>query len=196
MRTMATVAIMALILTSGFWFTPDQQGQRYFRKGQYVQAAEAFHDPMWQGTAWYRAGEFKQAAQSFARRDSAEAHYNRGNALLMHGDYDGAIASYEKALEKRREWNEAIENQNLAKARAKLTDTSGGDLGDQRIGADKVVFDSKKNEQGQETEIAGGDALSDQQIQALWLRRVQTRPADFLKAKFAYQLTLDDEAKE
>jgi Ca-activated chloride channel family protein len=24
-------------------------------------------------------------------------------------------------------------------------------------------------------------------MQALWLRRVQTRPADFLRAKFAYQ---------
>jgi Ca-activated chloride channel family protein len=24
-------------------------------------------------------------------------------------------------------------------------------------------------------------------MQAMWLRRVQTRPADFLRAKFAYQ---------
>jgi Ca-activated chloride channel family protein len=29
--------------------------------------------------------------------------------------------------------------------------------------------------------------LSAQEIQALWLRRISTRPADFLKAKFAYQ---------
>jgi Ca-activated chloride channel family protein len=61
-------------------------------------------------------------------------------------------------------------------------------MGDQKIGADKIIFDKDaKNNEGQETEVAGGKALSDQAIQALWLRRVQTRPADFLKAKFAYQ---------
>ena len=37
-------------------------------------------------------------------------------------------------------------------------------------------------------EVAGGDPLSDDQLRALWLRRVQTKPADFLRAKFAYQL--------
>ena len=30
--------------------------------------------------------------------------------------------------------------------------------------------------------------MSDEQVRALWLKRVQTQPADFLRAKFAYQL--------
>jgi len=30
--------------------------------------------------------------------------------------------------------------------------------------------------------------MSDASIRALWLRRVQTKPADFLRARFAYQL--------
>lgn len=30
--------------------------------------------------------------------------------------------------------------------------------------------------------------MSDEAVRALWLKRVQTRPADFLRAKFAYQL--------
>ena len=68
-----------------------------------------------------------------------------------------------------------------------MAEQIGGDLGDQEIGADKIVFDKKSKDGGQDTEIDGGDALSDQQIQALWLRRVQTRSADFLKAKFSYQ---------
>ena len=29
--------------------------------------------------------------------------------------------------------------------------------------------------------------LSDEELRALWLRRVQTKPADFLRAKFAFQ---------
>jgi Ca-activated chloride channel family protein len=181
-----SLSVVAIAWTS-LWFTPDQQGQRYFERHEFAAAAQAFRDPMWQGAAWYRAGEFEKAAQAFGRRDSAEASYNQGNAQLLLGRYDAAIASYDRALEKRPGWKEAVDNRALAAARAKMIEQKGGDMGDQKIGADKIVFDKNAKNEGQETEVAGGKALSDQQIQALWLRRVQTRPADFLKAKFAYQ---------
>jgi hypothetical protein len=42
--------------------------------------------------------------------------------------------------------------------------------------------------------VTGGE-LSDAQLQALWLRRVQTNPADFLRAKFAYQLSRRQQEK-
>ncbi|MFT4548439.1 MAG: Ca-activated chloride channel family protein [Verrucomicrobiales bacterium] len=188
--------IAAAVAAGGFWLTADQQGQRHFRKGEFAEAAGAFHDLMWQGTAWYRAGEFEKAARTFAKLDSAEAHYNQGNAWLMNGKYDTAIACYELALEKRPDWKIAADNRDLAAARAKLVEAKGGDMGDQQIGADKVVFDKNAKNEGQETEIAGGKALSDQQIQALWLRRVQTKPADFLKAKFEYQQAMQAEGEE
>jgi Ca-activated chloride channel family protein len=35
-------------------------------------------------------------------------------------------------------------------------------------------------------ELAGGE-VSDEELRATWLRRVQTTPGDFLRAKFAYQ---------
>lgn len=178
---------------AGLWFTPDHQGRRHFQRGEFVEAAQAFRDPLWQGTAWYRAGEFEKAARAFARRDSAEAHYNQGDAWLMRGDYAAAMASYDRALEKRPDWKEAAENRALAEARAKMVEQTGGEMGDQKIGADKIVFDKKAKNEGQDTEVAGGKALSDQEMQALWLRRVQTRPADFLRAKFAYQQAMEQE---
>lgn len=191
---LAAGAVLALwLLITGhrslitYFLTPDQQGQRHFQRGEFAPAAKAFHDPMWQGTAWYRAGEFEKAAQAFARRDKAEAYFNQGNAWLMRGKYDTAITCYDQALEKRPGWKEATENRALASARMKMTEAPGGDLGDQKLGADKIVFDKKAKNEGQDTEVAGGKALSDQEMQALWLRRVQTRPADFLKAKFSYQ---------
>jgi Ca-activated chloride channel family protein len=185
---MKTLTLSAVAIAwAGLWLTPDQQGQRDFERNEFVAAAQVFHDPMWQGAAWYRAGEFEKAAQAFGRRDSAEASYNQGNAQLMLGKYDAAIAGYDRALEKRPGWTDAVDNRALAAARAKMVEQKGGDMGDQQIGADKIVFDKDAKNEGQETEIAGSKALSDQAIQALWLRRVQTRPADFLKAKFAYQ---------
>jgi Ca-activated chloride channel family protein len=188
--------IIAALTWSGLWFTPNQQGSRLFEKGEYLEAAKAFQDPMWQGTALFRAGEFKDAAQTFARIDSAEGHYNQGNSWLMHGAYDMAIKSYDRALEKRSEWKEALENRNIAIARAKLTETKGGDMGDQEIGADKIVFDKNAKNEGQETQVTGEQPSSNKDIQAMWLRRVQTEPADFLKAKFEYQNAAKQEGGE
>lgn len=180
-----------LILASawaGLWFTPDQQGRRHFERSEFVEAAETFHEPLWQGVAWYRAGEFRKAAQALARRDTPEAHYNQGNARVMLGQYETAMACYDRALERRPGWREATENRALAAARAEALDIEGGNMTEGKLGADKILFDSgKKGPDAQTTEIAGGKALSDQEIQALWLRRVHTSPADFLKAKFAYQ---------
>ncbi|UUO07187.1 tetratricopeptide repeat protein [Blastopirellula sp. J2-11] len=171
---------------TGLWLTPDQAGQRYFRDQKFPAAAQAFEDPLWQGTAWYRAGEFEKATQAFARVSSAEGKYNEGNAWLMLGKYDKAIASYDQSLEKRPGWREAAENRKLAQARQEKRKQEGGDLGDQQEGADEIVFD-KKNDQGQETQVDGEKATSDAAVQAIWLRQVQTKPADFLKAKFSYQ---------
>ena len=189
---MKTFAFIAAIWAS-LWFTPDQQGQREFRHGQFEAAAQSFVDPIWQGVAWYRAGEFERAAQVFARRDTAEANFNQGNAWLMRGKYETAIASYDRALEKRPDWREARENRELALARAEMVERQGGEMGEQKIGADEIVFDKKKQSGGQDTEIGGAQAVTDASVQAMWLRRVQTKPSDFLKAKFSYQNTMEEE---
>jgi Ca-activated chloride channel family protein len=185
---MKALAAAAAMLWASLWLTPDQQGQHDFDGGEFAKAAAEFRDPMWQGAAWYRAGEFGKAAAAFARRDTAEAHFNEGNARLMLGKYEAAIACYDRALELREGWLEAAQNRALAQARAELVARTGGEMGDQKIGADEIVFDKQAGKPGEETELAGAAQLSDEQIQALWLRRVQTRPADFLRAKFAYQL--------
>jgi Ca-activated chloride channel family protein len=178
---------------AGLWFTPDQQGRRLLAKGDHLAAAKTFQDPMWQGVSLFRAGEFEQAAQAFARRDTAEGHFNQGNAWLMKGKYEAAVSSYDRALAKRPDWKQAVENRDLAIARAKMVEQKGGDMGDQKIGADKIVFDRNAKNEGQETEVSGAKAMSDQDIQAMWLRRVQTRPADFLKTKFSYQQAVRNE---
>lgn len=190
---MKELLVIVAAIWMSLWFTPDQQGRRLFERGEFSEAAEKFRDPLWQGTALYRAGEFEKAARAFARRDSAVALYNQGNGLLMHGDYESAVARYDQALEKRPDWREVVENREIARARGRMIETPGGEMGDQHIGADKIVFDKKAKESGQDTDTAGGKALSDQEMQALWLRRVQTRPADFLKARFAYQLAAPKE---
>jgi Ca-activated chloride channel homolog len=175
------------------WLTPDQQGTRLMARQRYAEAAEHFRDPLWQGAALYRNGEFEAAAAAFARVDSPEALFDRGNALLMRGKYGDAVASYDNALHRRQDWPEARANRALAEARRKLLeppkDDAGGTGG--QLQADEIVFDDRPKQGGdsKEVEVVTGGQMSDEQLQALWLRRVQTKPADFLRAKFAYELS-------
>jgi Ca-activated chloride channel family protein len=176
---------------ANLWLTPDQQGQRLLAQGQYAEAAQRFRDPQWQGVALYRAGQFKEAAAAFARIDAPEAVFDRGNALVMLGKYADAIASYDRALQRRPDWPEAKANRALAEARRQLlappADDAGGTGG--QLEADAYTFDNRpqQSSDAKEVEVVAGEHLSNEQVQALWLHRVQTKPADFLRAKFAYQ---------
>lgn len=190
---MRALLLVAVLTWTGLWLTPDQQGCRLLAHGEFTAAAEAFRDPQWQGIAWYRAGEFEKAARAFSLREGAEARFDEGNARLLLGKYEEAIACYDRALEQRPGWSEAVENRALAAARAKALELEGGEATGGQLEADEVIFDLKAGKSGESSEVAGGEALSAQEIQALWLRRVQTRPADFLRAKFAFQEALRSE---
>jgi Ca-activated chloride channel homolog len=180
---------------ANLWLSPDQQGDRLMARGDFAEAAKRYKDPAKHATALYRAGEFKEAAAAFGRIDTAVAAYDRGNALLMTGKYADAITSYDRALAVREDWQEAVENRELADARRRALeppkDDAGGTGG--QLDPDDIVFDNRaKSADPANQEVAEGGPLSDEQVQAMWLRRVQTKPADFLRAKFAYQLSREE----
>jgi Ca-activated chloride channel family protein len=183
---------------AGWWLTPDQQGQRMFEQERYLEAADVFENIGRKGIAFFRGGDFESAAAVFGRLRTPEAAYNRGNALVMLGRYDEAIESYQQSLEFKPGWIQAEENLALARARkAKLAppDSDEGGTGGQ-LGADEIVFDDtgRVNEGGTEVETEeGSGALSDDEMRAVWLRRVQSDPADFLATSFAYQLYRDQQ---
>ena len=180
--------------------TPDQQGQRLYQRGEYTAAAQRFIDPMHQGTALYRAGDFEAAAATFGRVTSPEAAFNRGNALVFLGEYEGAISSFDQALGMRPGWQPAIDNRAIAEARAAALappdDDAGGTGG--MLEADEIVIDDTgRIDKAQEQQVTdGGKPMSDEELRAIWLRRVDTRPADFLRARFAQQLRNQPEGAE
>jgi Ca-activated chloride channel family protein len=142
---------------------------------------------MWRGVALTKAGDFKSAEQAFGGLDTADAAYDQGNALVMLGKYDDAIRRYDRALVLQPGWADAEANRTLARLRAERIKQVGGDTGIQDQKADEVVYDrNKKSRDGMATQVSS--QMADPAIRDLWLKRVQTRPADFLKARFLYQL--------
>jgi Ca-activated chloride channel family protein len=177
---------------AGWWLTPDQRGQRLFDQERFLEAAERFEDPARRGAAYYRGGDFERAAGTFGRLRTPDAAYNRGNALVLLGRYDEAIESYELALELQPGREDARENLAIAIARKAMLappeDDAGGTGG--MLEADEIVFDDsgRTARSGTEAVSEGETAVSDEEMRAVWLRRVQSDPADFLSARFVWQL--------
>jgi Ca-activated chloride channel family protein len=196
-RVLLGVMLLTLVVLSvcigwgDAWMTRDQRGAGLMSRGRYAEAADAFADPLWRGIALMKAGSFKEAATQLAGLDTAEAAYDEGNALVMLGKYEDAVTSYDRALALRPGWSDATANRTLAALRAERMKLKGGDDSGGQIKPDEVVFEKGHpgKDQGEKEPGAGG-TMSDQEIRALWLKRVHTQPGDFLRAKFIYQLQM------
>lgn len=196
----AVLAISSYSLITGTvsLLTPDQQGYRFYERGEFGKAAIRFVDPMWTGIVLFRQGEFEKSAGVFAGMDTAESAFNHGNALVMQGKYAEATERYAQALKLRPGWQDAIINREIALGRAAMLKQEGGDMTGGMLGADEIVFTKGKPPPATgEEQIEGGREMSDAELRTVWLRQVQTKPADFLAAKFAYQQAMrqgpDDE---
>jgi Ca-activated chloride channel family protein len=85
--------------TISIWQHHERLAYQAFQRGSFDLAGELSTDPVLRGAAYYRLGRHDQALQSFALGDSAEAHYNRGNALVQMNRLEDAVSAYSRALE-------------------------------------------------------------------------------------------------
>ncbi|MCM8529533.1 MAG: tetratricopeptide repeat protein [Lentisphaeraceae bacterium] len=179
---------------SDLWQTRNQQGLKALNTGEYKKAAALFKNPMYRGIALYKDAQFEAAAMSFNQLGTAEGFFNSGNAILMMGKYELAMETYDRCLDVDPNFEDAKFNREIARLRQEANDNAkdkdnkgtGG-----KLGADEIVFD-EKNQAGdtQDTDesTSGNEVMNDAEISELWLRRVQTKPKDFLRLKFSYQL--------
>lgn len=80
------------------WLNADQRGEKAYQQEQHAKAAELFQDPHWKASALFRAGEYEKSIEALQDIETADAFYNKGNALAKLGKIPEAIASYEKTL--------------------------------------------------------------------------------------------------
>jgi len=99
------------------WRRTDQQAAAAFAaRGSGERAAVLSRlEPRspWRALLLYKSGRYAQAAALFAASDSADAHYNRGNALALEGRLEAAIAAYSAALERSPSMRDALFNRAL-----------------------------------------------------------------------------------
>ncbi len=200
-----TIFVLALAAALGgnahaafvdWWLTPDQQARLLFERGEYAQAAQRFDDPLWKGLAYYASEDFVSAATWFAQVETAYGRFYLGNAFAHQDRLQDALSAYDEALALDPALEEATFNRDWVQGLYDLSQKEYEDVGGTggKLGADEYVFsDRAKNAKQTMTEAeARSQGLTDEQIESIWMRRVQTTPAEFLEIKFSYQLMQQD----
>lgn len=136
LAVMVTPPPASAVTWQQLWQTPDQQAQQAFDRGDNASAIELFKDPAWQAAARYRQGDFEGAATALADQEDTTSTYNRGNAKAQLGDYQGALADYDRVLEQEPDNEDARFNRDLVQKaleeQQQQQDPSSGESGDQQ----------------------------------------------------------------
>jgi Ca-activated chloride channel family protein len=110
--------VVVLLLCIGLPWQAAQAADPWRRPDQ------AAHARMQEGAQAYRKGEFERAAQLYDGIDTADAHYNRGNALAKAGQYEKAIEAYDRSLHRKR-MDDALANKRAVEAAMKRNPPKG-----------------------------------------------------------------------
>ena len=146
------------------WQTPDQQGARALQAGDTETAQSLFDHNQWRGSAAYQAEDYSAAIDAFSGSGSADAHYNRGNALAKSGDLEGAIEAYNQALQQQPEMDDALANRDLVeKLKQQQQQQDSSDQQDQSEQQDSDQ--NQQQDQQQQNSEQEQSGQSDQQAQ-------------------------------
>lgn len=141
------------------WRSPDQKALKAFEQQHYQRAADTFETKEWKAAAEYKAGNYEQAAELYSNIDTADGHYNRGNALARSGQLDSATEAYQKALNLDPEHTQAADNkavveqlleQQKQQSQSGEDGKEGGD--NQQSGQDQSQSKDQDQEQNQDSQ--------------------------------------------
>ncbi|MEL6113639.1 VWA domain-containing protein [Photobacterium sp. SP02] len=181
------------------WLTPDQQGQWYFRRGDYLKAAEHFADPLWKGVAYYYASQFNAAHTVFMQSSEEVMQFNAANALAHQREYVAARKLLQELMKTYPD-NTAMQHnlqviEGIIEEINQFSDSQSGgenanegsvELGDEPQTSDGV--DEQVNAQAIiQDKLTAEQLLGDEDIANKWLERVEADPKMFLRSKFSIQ---------
>lgn len=96
------------------WLNNNQQGQQLLQQEKHSEAASRFEDPRWKAAAQYKAGQYQESAKTLENLNTAEDHYNRGNALTQAHQFEEAMEAYDQALKIDPDFEDAQYNKAIA----------------------------------------------------------------------------------
>jgi len=153
--TISTPSISEANTWDDLWTTKDQQGQQAWRNNELQKASGLFESPEWKASAQYKSGDYQGSAETLKEHvtsdigNTADNHYNLGNALAKQQDIEGALTAYDKALELDPEMEDAKANKTTLAKIQKVQQKQQGD-GDNKDG-EKQEGDENQEESDQQS---------------------------------------------
>jgi Ca-activated chloride channel homolog len=153
------------------WKNQDQRAQEILQKGDGEQAAELFTDKDWKAAAHYKAGQYDKALDQLQSQQSADAIYNRANALAKLGKLQESLDAYDEALKKDPSNEDASYNRKLVeqalKQQQKQDQSKQGDNNkdDKKQKSDKSSEQKNQDQQNQNQDQKNQDKQSQNQNQ-------------------------------
>ena len=144
---------------SSLWQNSDQRAMQLYQQGDHQQAAELFNDPSWQSAAKYRAGDFSAAAEGWQQQGGETATYNHATALARQGQYDEALAAYDRLLKQSPDHQDARFNRQAIEDWLKQQEQQQQDS--QQEQADES--DEGEQQEQQSTNDSDGESSADEQ---------------------------------
>ena len=187
------------------WLTPDQIGYQALQNKQPEKAMRYFRNPLWRAVAAYRANDYEQTIASLAKKETALAHYNRGNALAKLDRYEEAIAAYQQALQLDPHDNDLLFNKALVEKLLKSTQPrtdphqinpktqTGSKNKPQQQAASSTASKQPEQQKNKITQSTSNQSVSNlanqkQSKHQQWLETIDDDPGGLLKQKFLRDL--------
>lgn len=105
--------VEAASLWDSLWSTNDQRASKLLEQGNSKEAAELFDNNQWQAASHFKNKQYQQSIDSLQDINTAEAHYNKGNAYAQLGNNQKAIEEYDEAIKLDPDHKDAMFNKNI-----------------------------------------------------------------------------------
>jgi len=141
-------------LWESLWFNADQRAEKLYKQDKAKEAAELFKDQQWKASALFKDKQYQKSIEALQGIDSADAHYNTGNAYAKLGEIEKAINEYNNSLKLNPNHEDALYNKKLLEEQKK--NQSGKDK-------NKSTKDKKNNEDSSDPKSGDKGKQSDKQ---------------------------------
>ncbi|CAD7714236.1 hypothetical protein LMG31886_10040 [Xanthomonas hydrangeae] len=180
-RRRAVVAVLALVSV-----LPLAQPAHAAERTLWQRADQVQQQRLDAGVQAYRKGDFAAAQKAFEGVPTDEGLYNLGNALARQGQYDEAIAAYDRALKQHPDQQDAIANRaavDAARKRQQQNNKDGksqdgkGQSKDQKQSGQNKPGQNQSGQNKQDNQNAGQDGQGKQDAQGKQDSKDQPSPA-------------------
>ena len=145
--------VEASSLWDSLWQTADQQASKKLENNKPAEAAKLFSNKQWKATSFYKNKQYQESIEALKDIDTADAHYNAGNAYAKLGQADRAIEEYTKGLKLNPRHEDALHNkkalENQQKKEQKKDQQSKNDKNKNKKDDDKKQSKSDENDKSQ-----------------------------------------------